>query len=173
MPITLTHTATRTFTRIDLMKLQIERVLYRCRIDETSTRQILAAIDQKWIAEISLYGMDTTGECHAELYMSIDWARNELHIAAGRNTVGVDDRWRDGIAIEVEKTLALFEDVCAERDLKVIFHTRYRSGVDSIAANEHLGFVAVNPVRWREGKVGSAMSVPELDEFTIGVRLTE
>jgi hypothetical protein len=111
--------------------------------------------------------------CHAELYISIDWDRNALHVAAGRNTVDVDGRWRDGIAIEVDRTLALFNDLCAERDLAVAFHTRYRAGVDRAAANGHLGFAPADPVQWREGRLGSAMSVPELDEFTIGVRLTE
>ena len=173
MPITRTTTATRSFTRVDLMKLQIERVLYRCRIEERSTQKILTAIDNQWIAELSLYGLDISDVCHVELYMAIDWARNKLHVAAGRNTISIDDRWRDGVAIEVEKTLALFDELCTERELSVLLHIRYRPGLDFQSINRSLGFAPAGPVHWRSGEVGSTMSPPELDEFTIGVRITE
>jgi hypothetical protein len=168
-----TATVTHTFTRIDLMSLQVKRVLLRCRVDDSSARRIIAGIGKRWIAEISVYGMDRNHACIAELFIAIDWARNAFHMSAGRNTVTIDGRWRNGISIEVESALELFEELCTAERLTMLCHTRYRVGVDRIAANKILGFTAAKPVRWRGKAIGTMMSVPEVDEFTVGVRIAE
>lgn len=171
MSFTRTSTATRTFTRIDLMRMQIQRVLMRCRVDEESTNKLLLAVTKKWIREISLYGLDGIGNCVGELFISIDWTKNQLHVAAGRNTVTIDERWKNDVSIEVEMALNLFEDLCRAERLSTIWHCRYREGVDGLLANTQLGFESATPVKWRGGYTGTGMSIPELDEFTVGVRI--
>jgi hypothetical protein len=169
--LTRTATATRTFTRMDLMKMQIQRILLRCRVDTVATSKLLLGVSKKWIHQISLYGMDTNGQCVGELFVAIDWTKNELHVAAGRNTVTIDQRWQDDIAIEVEMALKLFEELCQAELLSTTWQCRYRANIDGSTANEHLGFRNATPVTWRGGFTGAGMSIPELDEFTVGVRI--
>ncbi|HXA62217.1 MAG TPA: hypothetical protein VNW94_23960 [Streptosporangiaceae bacterium] len=38
-------------------------------------------------------------------------------------------------------------------------------------ANRELGFVSARPVQWSGGFQGTTMSIPELDEITVGVYL--
>lgn len=173
MAVVRTRTATKTFTRVSLMKMQIDRVLTRTRVSSDYIRRILMGVDHKWIAEISVYAIDGADACWCELFMQIDWSRNEIHVAAGRDEVTIDSRWTDDIAVEVEKALGLFEEYADEHDLRILVHTRYRSGVDREQANRKLGFVNADPVRWAGGMVGSAMTVPELDEFSVGINLVD
>jgi hypothetical protein len=171
MAITRTRTATKTFTRVVLIKLQVDRILSRCDIDSDTIMKIFTGIDEKWIQDVHVYGLDSTGQCWAELHVKIDWERNQLHVTAGREQVSIDSRWRDDIAIEVEKTLGLFEEYCKDKSLRFNVHVRYRSGVNVAHANSRLGFVAAERVRWAGEYFGSAMSVPEIDEFSIGINL--
>lgn len=171
MAITRTATRTNTYTRMVLIKLQVSRVLERTRIDESSTRKILLGIEKRWISEISVYGLDDIDICHIELYIRIDWDRNQIHVAAGRDSIDIDDRWHDGISIEVEQSLALFDDYSREMSLHNKFHVRYTPGTDRQTARSGLGFKGADPVKWRDGFTGTAMGIPELDEFTIGINM--
>jgi hypothetical protein len=171
MAIARTATHTTTYTRMELIKLQVSRVLMRTRIGASSTRSILLGIENRWISEISIYGLDDIGICHVELYMKIDWYRNQFHIAAGRDSIDIDDRWNDGISIELEQSLALFEDYSREMELHNIFRVRYDPGVDRQFVRSQLGFSSADPVKWKGGFKGTAMGIPELDEFTIGINM--
>ena len=171
MAITRTRTATKTFTRVTLIKLQVDRILSRCDVDGDTIMKILMGIEEKWIQDIHVYALDGATKCWAELHVKIDWDRNQLHVTAGREQVTIDTRWRDDIAIEVEKTLALFEEYCQDKSLRFEVHTRYRRGVDRDSVNTRLGFVTAIPVQWAGKSFGSAMTVPEVDEFTIGINL--
>lgn len=171
MAVTKTRTQTKTFTRISLMKLQVDRILTRSRVGQSTIEKILDGIDRKWIAEVSLYGLDDDGKCWSEMYVKIDWDRNRIHVSAGRDSVAIDDRWRDDVAIEVEKVMELFEEYAEAQDLRIKCHTRYASGVDRDKANEVLGMKSVSKVKWAGGSEGSAMTVPEIDEFTVGIKL--
>jgi hypothetical protein len=171
MAITRSATHTSAYTRMALIKLQVSRVLQRTRIDASSARKILLGIEKRWISEISVYGLDGKDVCHIELYMKIDWSRNEIHISAGRDSIDIDERWHDGISIEVEQSMALFEDYARELALHNIFRVRYSPGVDLQFVRNQLGFKGAEPVKWRDGFRGTAMGIPELDEFTIGIRM--
>ncbi len=171
MAITRTATITATHARMALIKMQVSRVLQRTRIEASSTRSILLGLENRWISEISVYGLDDEDVCYIEIYIKIDWSRNELHIAAGRDSIDIDDRWHDGISIEVEQSLALFEDYSREMELHNIFHVRCSPGIDRQVVWSRLGFKDVNAVKWRDGFKGTAMGIPELDEFTIGINM--
>lgn len=172
MAITRTATYTATYTRTELIKLQVERVLVRSAMAPESVRAVLKGVDQRWISEISVYGLDRNGECHAELFIKIDWSRNALHMSAGRDTVQVDAGWQGGISTEVDLALGKFELFIRELGLRKVVHTRYGPGVDRAMANRQLGFTPATPVRWRGGTFGTVMSIPELDEVTVGVNAT-
>lgn len=171
MASTRTATTARTFSRLDLMTMQVERILERCHVSEGTATKIARGIKEKWLAELSVYGLDSDGAAVAQLYMTIDWQKHEIHVAAGRETVTVDGRWRQGIAIEVEKALALFGDVCEAENLTNDLHARYRPGVDHAVVDASLGFKDAEPVKWRSGVVGSAMTIPEIDEVVVGVKI--
>jgi len=134
---------------------------------------IMKGINKKWIAEISLYGMNGQGLCAGELYVKIDWQRNTFHLAAGKDSILLDQSWNDGVSVEVEKTLALFLDFLSAEGLTIKCTTRYATGVDRTYANSVLGFSRGQKVTWVSGTVGTAMTIPELDEFTIGVKFSQ
>ncbi|WP_062212963.1 hypothetical protein [Streptomyces sp. NBRC 109706] len=171
MAITRTSTHTATYTRTELIKMQVERVLVRSRVTQKCTEAILRGLEMRWIAEVSIYGLDENDECHAELFIKVDWSRNALHISAGRDTVQIDDGWQDGISAEIDLSLKKFEEFVRQLGLRRVFRTRYAPGVDRDLTNRRLGFVRSSAVRWRDGTVGTAMSIPELDEVTVGINI--
>jgi hypothetical protein len=174
MAVTTTRTATRTFTRVDLMKLQVERVLSRCRASESHIKKILRGLDRKVIGEVLVYGVDDSGKCCAELHVEIDWERNQLHVAAGRELVNIDDRWPDDIAIEVDMALRLFDEYCQQKKLRFEIRSRFVSSSDHDELRADMGFVVASPIEWATGtRVGSVMAVPEIDEFSVGVSILE
>lgn len=171
MAIARTVTYTAAYARTELIKLQIERVLARSTQDRDYVRRLLLGVDRRWIGEISVYGLDQTDACHAELFVKIDWSRNTLHMSAGRDTVQVDAGWQDGISTEIDLALQKFEVVTRELGLRKVIYSRYAPGVNRETANRELGFQSANPVQWRSGFFGTTMSIPELDEVTVGVNL--
>jgi hypothetical protein len=171
MAIARTATYTATYARAELIKLQVERVLVRSSLDRSAVQSLLMGVERRWISEISVYGLDQTDTCHAELFVKIDWRRNKLHMSAGRDTVQLDAGWVDGISTEIDLALQRFELVTRELGLRKIVHCRYAVGVNGSMANRELGLIDADPVQWRSGFYGTTMSVPELDEFTVGVNL--
>ncbi|QXJ23314.1 hypothetical protein AGRA3207_004455 [Actinomadura graeca] len=171
MAIARTATYTKTYVRTELIEMQINRILARSTRDRDYARRLLLGIERRWISEISVYGLDEAGTCHAELFVKVDWNRNTLHMSAGRDTVQVDAGWEDGIATEVDLALQKFEMVTRELGLSKVVHSRYVPGVDRAMANRELGFRSADPVQWRSGFYGTTMSVPELDEVTVGINL--
>jgi hypothetical protein len=173
MPITRTATYTATYTRLVLIELQISRILGRVRAAKSTQDSILKGVRNKWIGEIFLYGMNASGLCSAELYVRIDWERNKMHMAAGKDSIFLDPSWQGGVSLEVERTLALFLEFISSERLNVSIQTRYAPRVDRAYANRVLGYKNANPVKWVGGAVGTAMTIPELDEFTIGLNLAQ
>jgi len=172
MAFARTATYTATYTRVELIKLQVQRVLARSIPDQRGyINKLLRGIDKRYISEISVYGLDRDEMCRAELFIEIDWKRNALHISAGREKVQVDSRWQEGIAVEVDLTLQKFEEVTRELGLHKIVYCRYGPGVNREKANRELGLQPADPVRWKSGFVGTKMSIPELDEFSIGINI--
>lgn len=171
MAVAKTATYTKTYARAELLKMQVQRVLVRSGQNQKQITNLLRGIEYRWIHKISVYGMDANDECHAELFVKIDWSRNALHISAGRDTVQVDAGWEYGIATEIDLALQKFELAISELGLRKIIHFWYKPGVDREKANRELGFSPAKPVRWRNGSVGTKMSIPELDEMTVGINL--
>jgi hypothetical protein len=173
MPITRTATFTATYTRQDLIELQISRLLGRVNASRSYQDAIMKGVRYKWIGELSLYGMNYSDRCKAELYVKVDWQQNRLQVAAGKDSIQLDSSWTQGVSVEVEKTLSLFSEYIKAEHLSVTIRTRYAPGVDREHANRVLGFETVERVKWASGSIGTAMSIPELDEFTIGINFAQ
>ena len=173
MPITRTVTYTTTYTRQDLIELQISRLLSRVDASRSYQEAIMKGIRNKWIGELSLYGMNYSELCKAELYIKVDWQQNRLQIAAGKDSVKLDSSWSQGVSVETEKTLSLFLEYVSAEHLRVTVRVRYAPGVDHAHVDRVLGFKTVERVKWVSGKIGTAMSIPELDEFTIGMNFAQ
>jgi hypothetical protein len=50
---------------------------------------------------------------------------------------------------------------------------RYSPGVDRNAVDHELGFRPADPIRWRDGTIGTAMSITELDEVSVGIKVSD
>ena len=173
MAFTRTRTTTRTFARLSLIKMQVRRVLARARIKKDHSKRIVLGVDLRLIGRLMLYGVGADQRCFAELFIEIDWERNAIHMAAGREDVHVDDRWPQDTAIEVDEALRLFLEIVDAEGLKILCRTRYAPGVDRDTANQRLGFRPADPVQWAGGTVGSRFVIPELDEVAVGVNVIE
>lgn len=168
MAFTRTATVTKTFSRIDLLKMQVTIALRRTRVAKTTISKIQMGMDRRWIEKIIIYGVDGTGKAWCGLTIRIDWARHQLHMAAGRTTVAIDERWEDDTAVELDETLRLFEDFVATRDLQPLIHVWYPSGLNHSQIRQDLGFVTANSVSWAGHHHGVTVGIPEIDEMTIG-----
>ncbi len=173
MVYTRTITSTKTFLRIEALKLQIRIALRRAMRPGSLTQQslngIMKGVDKQYIGWLRIYGFDYHGNARCELSLRIDWYRYQLHIGAGRTTIEIDDRWPDQTAIELNETLELFNDFVRNNGLRTEWHVAYRAGLPRSAAviNRELGFSAAKPVTWAAGKEGFKHIIPELDEMSV------
>jgi len=165
---TRTTTTTKTFTRIDLLKLQVVIALRRARVDASMVGKIRTGVEKGWIEKIVVYGVDSGGQAWCQLTMKIDWAQHQLHLTAGRLTVSIDDRWTNDTAIELDETLDLFEQYSRAKGLSSRAYVWYPSRLDRSSIQKALGFVTATPMVWAGQAQGAAMKIPELDELTVG-----
>ena len=170
MAITYSRTATttKTFTRIDLLKLQVVIALRRARIDSGTVNKIRNGVEKGWIEKIVVYGIDANDLAWCQLTMTIDWSQHKLHLTAGRISVSIDDRWKNDTAIEVDETLGLFEQYTQAKGLTSKVFVWYPNHVERESVQRALGFVTASPMNWAGQLQGTAMKIPELDELAIG-----
>ncbi|MEV0975934.1 hypothetical protein [Streptomyces sp. NPDC049915] len=126
---------------------------------------------KKYVEHLLIYGTDLLGTVWCELDIKIDWSRHEFHMAAGRTTVGIDSRWRDGAAIEVDEAVDLFEKCMAARGLSPKVMYRYPAGADVQTIRKELGTGPGDPVKWAGVAEGPQMRVSGLDEVSAGIRI--
>src|SRR6266404_3530448 len=127
MAATYTRTATtsKTFTRIDLLKLQVVIALRRARVAPATVGKIRKGVENGWLEKIVVYGVDSSDLVWCQLTLSIDWAQHSIHLTAGRVSVSIDDRWANDTAIEVDETLGLFEQFTRAKGLTSKVHVWY------------------------------------------------
>ena len=167
-----TVTYTKTETRINLIKAQVEIVLTRTTdLSENSIDSILKGIEKQWICEVNIYGFDTDNLCTAQLTMKIDWHEHNLQIRNGNVTVTIaeDGRtWTDNTPVELGKVMKLFKDYVTEKSLKAKCRTFYTPGVNREEANRTLGFVSAEPIKWKSKANGFEVEIEELKELGVG-----
>lgn len=173
MAKTVTYAKTKTYTRIDLIKAQVEIAL--CRTTdlsmETIMNSILAGIEKHWISQVNVYGLDSENLCRAQLIMNIDWDEYNLQVSNGNATVVLAENnrtWRDNTAIELNKAISLFNDYVREKSLKTKCYTFYAPGVNREEANRILNMVTTTPIQWKGKADGFEFEIPEIKELRVG-----
>ncbi len=174
MAKTVTYAKTKTYTRINLIKAQVEIAL--CRTTDLSMEiimnSILAGIEKQWISQVNVYGLDRQNLCRAQLIMNIDWDKYNLQMSNGNATVVIAENprtWKDNTAIELNKAISLFNDYVRENSLKTKCYTSYAPGVNRAEANYILGMVNAESIRWKRKATGLLdFEIPEIKELRIG-----
>ncbi|HKF56116.1 MAG TPA: hypothetical protein VKJ45_11745 [Blastocatellia bacterium] len=171
MVYTRTFTSTKTFLRVQALKLQLRIALRRAlrpgALTQASIDGIMKGVDKEYIEWLRIYGFDVSGRARCELSLHIDWNRYEVHIGAGRTTIEIDDRWPDQAAIELNETLELFNEFVVNNNLSTKWRVAYRPWLSGEAINRELGFVTPKPLTWAGKREGFANVIPELDEIRI------
>jgi hypothetical protein len=71
-------------TRLRTLTLQIEFVLRHTTTEEWWLPQMSHGLENRWIAGISIYGLEPDQRARALLRLCIDWATHDAERAAGR-----------------------------------------------------------------------------------------
>jgi hypothetical protein len=172
MAKTNTFAQTKTFVRIELLKLQV-RVALKRTTDLTPPRleRLLTGIDNQWIDRINVFGMDASKQAWCQLTIKIDWARHRVHIAAGRTHVSVKG-WSDDTPHELGDSIKLFQDFVSENGLHTYWTiSTVNLGAKRGSAFETMGLVDAEPIQWAGGKASVHFNVPELDELSVDLYL--
>jgi hypothetical protein len=175
MATTRTFSATKTFPRIALLKLQVSIALKRTTtLSQSSLDKILKGVDNQWIDRINVFGMDASNKAWCQLTIRIDWARHRIHIAAGRTTVSIGKGWLDDTALELGDSIKLFQDYVAENGLRTYWTINTVSlGNRRDAAFSAMGLKNADPIQWAGPKANVHFNVPELDEMSVDLYLVE
>jgi hypothetical protein len=172
MARTQTVSTTRTYLRMDLLKIQVKIALERAvrpgDLSRTGLASLLKGLEREWIQQVHVYGFDADGYVRCELVLRVDWQRHKVHIDAGKTSVEIDNRWSGDTSLELHNYLELFNDFVRGNHFRTQWRVAYRAGLDGNTVNRALGFVNATPVRWATGRDGITNVIPELDELTIG-----
>jgi hypothetical protein len=175
MAMTSTLSKTKTYARIDLLKLQVSIALRRTtNLSDVALERLLKGVQNQWINRIDIYGVDSTEEARCQLRVLIDWQRHEVHIAAGRTTVSPHQGWPDDLAFELGDSIELFMEYVRAHRLTTTWFTGHPDlGERRAAIFAELGLVDADTPSWAGGKVNVTFNVPELDEMTVALYLLE
>lgn len=180
MANTVTYAKTKTFTRIGAIKRQFRTLLRRATSISLETLEKLEkGLDDPWIAEVSVYGLDKQKLCRAQLILKIDWNEYKLQIDAGRATVAVDEKkWVDETAIEVDECIRLFNDFVEEKSLitewVVVFAASVRADDTKLKeVRNTLGLQPREPFKWAKKGQGWLDKISELPELRVGCYLVD
>lgn len=175
MAIVRTTTYTAVYTQSTLIELQIELMLRRSGIAASIREAAVRGIRNRWIENISLYWLNSANLLVAELSVDVNWSRNRLRLAAGRESDAPYPDWSSDVSADLSGDIASFLASLANKGFHVLPTIRYSPDVDADAANEDLGFKPAMSTRWTSGGTGTAttFSPRELDEFSISLRLED
>src|SRR5579871_2359322 len=115
-----TRTSTKTYTRIDLLIMQVRIALNKTlNISEEKFDQIFRqGLRLKLIGSVTIYAIQSDGRCRAQLRLTIDWDRHSVHIAEGREPISIDRRWHGETAPELEVYVEGFVEFVNDHNLK-------------------------------------------------------
>jgi len=173
---TYATSGTFTYARIDLLKMQIRKALRRATggsISEQSLQRVETGIDLFYIARVSVYGYNIQHLVVSELCLEIDWKEYNNQVSKGRVSVTIDDRWRDHTSIDVDEAVRLFVKYVEANRLATEWLVYYGKGVNTDDANRRLGFHTAPLPKWAANAVSSFSTVPEIPEFSVGVRMID
>jgi hypothetical protein len=179
MTSTRTHTSTKTYTRVALIKEQVRRLLRRTvKLSSEALSKIGMGIDNRWIRKVTIYAMNNENLCRGELIFEIDWEEYDFQVSKGKASVTIDGRWVDDTAIEVDEIINLFNDFVTTYSLLTKCSYTYSQEIindesEHVRIREILGHVPFEGVKWAKDKHGIVHQIPELPEVTVGCFLVE
>jgi hypothetical protein len=174
MAKTSTLTATKTFARIELLKLQVSIALKRTTtLSNEALERLLKGVQNQWINRINVYGLDASRKARCQLVIQIDWQRHKVHIAAGRTTVSTGKGWPNDFAYELGDSIALFQEYVRENALTTYWTTNHPDlGARRGQVLKEMGLVDADPIVWAGSKESVHFNVPELDELSVDLYLS-
>lgn len=173
MTTTYTYTATRTYTRIELLKTQVHIALRRTTTisPETLANTFDRGLDKHWISKIVIYAVDNQNRCKAQLILEIDWDEYNLQMSRGKITVVVDgNKWKDDTAIELDEVISLFNRYVATYPLTTKWQVYQAGSLSYESWLKELGLVKGADIKWERGW---SSPIPELSELRVGCYLAE
>lgn len=173
MTTTSTHTATRTFTRVELLKTQVRIALRRTtRISpETLAVTFDRGVDMRWISDIIIYAVDDRNRCRAQLLLEFDWDEYDLQLSRGKATVVIDgSKWQNDTAIELDEVLSLFNKYVTSYSLRTKWQVHKAGNLSYQDWLRELHLVQAEEVKWQNGW---SSPIPELPELRVGCYLAE
>ena len=178
MTSTYTYTGAFTYIRLELIKMQLKIILRRTTdiSKETLENSIEKGITNRWIKEISIYGLDNNSLCRAQLDLEIDWNEYNLQVSMGRARVHIADGFlsEDGALPDVDEAIKVFQKYVEHYSLTTKWTVTYRAGVDRQKVNDILGFIPAEPLKWAKGKKPLwAANIEELPEVKLGLYFVE
>ncbi len=177
----ITESSANTFARIALIQWQFSAALRQTTaITEETLNKLLLGVadDQRWIEKVSIYGLTADNLCRAELTLEIDWDEYNLQISQARVLVAVDEkRWRDNTAPEVSDAIKIFNKFVKMCNLETTWQITYTDQVyqtskQHASVDRTLGLVTAEPIKWVTTEQSLKITVGELPEITVGLRLT-
>jgi hypothetical protein len=175
MATTSTLTRTKTFVRIELLKLQVSIALRRTTtLSGSALDRLLKGVQNQWINRINVYGLDADKKARCQLVIQIDWQRYRVHIAAGRTTVSTGKGWPSDLAFEIGDSIQLFQDYVRENSLSTYWTANQPDlGTKRDQVLKEMGLKDADPITWAGSKESVHFNVPELDELGVELYLSD
>lgn len=150
MARTNTKTETYTFSRLNLIKIQVDEALIR--FGKSSVMEFYRKlIDKHWLGQLSFYALDNNNYCRGRLTLYFDWDKHNQQVSVKGTEIQIDDDWKNNVAPNLNYTLELFEEFIDTYSLQVITRFWYADGVNKDKADSELGVSDGEPIRWFEG----------------------
>lgn len=175
-----TFTATKTFSRINLLILQFRTILKRTtNIDEAILSKLSEGVKKFWIKSFSVYGFDNNGKCHAQLKLEINWDEHNRQIAIGKTTVVISDKWSiENTSPEIDEAVRTFNEFIKDTQLRTDWSVSYQPEVYNDITflqliRTELGLITSEPIKWASSPAKKILSIEELPEINVGLYLAE
>ena len=168
-----TKTETKSYPRLKLLKMQVIITLRKLvDLSDNTRTKIDKALDKQWIKIFKIYGCDSTDKKICELVLSIDWERHTLNLEKN-STVVVNKKWKDGVMIELNEAIELFNGIVEESNLTtdyvVIFNEKLNLNREQI--KKEMGYITAPVIDWKNEPVSCTSRNNQLSEFGIEVKI--
>jgi hypothetical protein len=165
-------------TRLRALALQIEFVLRYTTDLEWWLPQMAHGLEHRWLARISIYGLEHDQRARALLRLNIDWATHDAERRGGRFLVTLaKDKHPDGATSLVTATTGWFRNVVSDRQLWTDYRVGLSDESDEVEhdrklrarAYKELSLQRGRPIRWVEGPREDVLEGddPELPELSV------
>jgi hypothetical protein len=175
--MTYTFSSTATYSRPQLIGLQIEEALVKATdISIARASQIKEAFERQELETLHIVGYDKAGVVQVELTCEVDWGKHKVFMSMGKTVVVPGRGWEGSTAFELDRALRAFNSIVKEMNLsttwRVVYTDRIRNDqILRAAQNQKLGLVTAEPIKWPPGANVHSMVIDGLEEMSITIRV--